>query len=123
MPAKREIGDAGEEAAARYLSRQGFKLLHRNLHLGRAGELDIVARERGTLVFVEVKSRMAGETLGGLENITAAKQHKLWDLGALYLQRHGGDHQGVRFDAVEVEFADAALKRHTIKHIRDAFRL
>lgn len=123
MPAKREIGAAGEEAAARYLARQGFKLLHRNLRLGRAGELDIVARERDTLVFVEVKSRMAGETLGGLENITVAKQRKLWDLGAQYLQRQGGDHQAVRFDAVEVEFADAALKRCEIKHIRDAFRL
>lgn len=123
MPAKRDIGAAGEEAAARYLARQGFKLLHRNLHLGRAGELDLVARERETLVFVEVKSRMAGETLGGMENITPAKQRKLWELGALYLQRHGGDHRAVRFDAVEVEFADAALKRSTVKHIRDAFRL
>jgi putative endonuclease len=123
MPAKREVGAAGEEAAARYLARHGFKLLHRNLHLGRTGELDIVARERDVLVFVEVKSRMAGETLGGLENITAAKQHKLWELGAHYLKAHGGDHKAVRFDAVEVEFADTTLKRHTVKHVKDAFRL
>lgn len=123
MPAKREVGDAGEDAAARYLAKHGFKLLHRNLHLGRIGELDIVARERETLVFVEVKSRLAGEVLGGFENITAAKQRKLWDLGASYLTRYGGDHKSVRFDALEVEFADAALKRHEIKHIRDAFRL
>jgi putative endonuclease len=123
VPAKRDVGEAGEEAAARYLAKQGFKLLHRNLRLGRTGELDIVARERETLVFVEVKSRMAGETLGGLVNITAAKQHKLWELGAHYLKRFGGDHKAVRFDAVEVEFVDAALRRHEIKHVRDAFRL
>jgi putative endonuclease len=123
MPAKREVGAAGEEAAARYLAKHGFKLLHRNLHLGRLGELDIVAREHDTLVFVEVKSRLAGEALGGFENITAAKQKKLWDLGASYLVRHGGDHKAVRFDAVEVEFAGEALTHHTLKHIRDAFRL
>lgn len=123
MPAKREVGAAGEEAAASYLAHHGFKLLHRNLHLGRTGELDIVARERDVLVFVEVKSRLAGEVLGGLVNITAAKQHKLWELGLHYLKVHGGNHKAVRFDAVEVEFTDGALKRHTVKHIKDAFRL
>ncbi len=123
MPAKREVGRAGEEAAARYLSQHGYKVLHRNLHLGRTGELDIVARERDVLVFVEVKSRMAGEVLGGLVNITEAKQRKLWELGLHYLKQHGGEHKAVRFDAIEVEFADEALRRHTVKHITDAFRL
>ena len=123
MPAKREVGIAGEDAAARYLAKHGFKLLHRNLRLGRTGELDIIARERSTLVFIEVKSRLAGETLGGFTNITPAKQRKLWDLGALYLARYGGDHLAVRFDAIEVEFTDALLKRHVVNHVKDAFRL
>jgi putative endonuclease len=122
VPSKREIGAAGEEVAARYLVQRHFRILHRNLRLSRAGELDIVARAGDILVLVEVKTRMAGETLGGLANITAAKQRKLWELGTLYLQRYGGDHKAVRFDAVEVVFADLALKRSQVVHIPDAFR-
>ena len=123
MPGKREVGLAGEEAAARYLKRQGLRILARNLRLGRLGELDIVARERAVLAFVEVKSRMAGEILGGFENITLAKQRKLYELGERYLYQYGGDHKAVRFDAVEVVFADPALKRCEITYLRDAFRL
>ncbi len=122
-PPKRATGQAGEAAAERYLKRQGFKLLYRNLHLGRAGELDLVMEQRGVLVFVEVKARLAGETLGGFVNITDAKQRKLWELGQLYLQRYPGTWRGVRFDAVEVEFADARLTEHSVKHLPDAFRL
>jgi putative endonuclease len=122
-PAKRATGQAGEAAAERYLKRQGFKLLHRNLHLGRAGELDLVMEHGGVLVFVEVKARLAGETLGGFVNINDAKQRKLWELGQLYLQRHPATWRGVRFDAVEVEFADSQLSEHTIRHLPDAFRL
>lgn len=122
MVSTREIGDAGEEAAARYLKKRGLRILHRNLRLGRTGELDIVARDRSLLVLVEVKSRIKGEILGGFGNITATKQRKLVDLGHHYLQRHGGDHSGVRFDAVEVEFNDRSLARYEIRHLPDAFR-
>lgn len=121
MASKREIGAAGEEAAARYLKRKGFKVLHRNLHLGRLGELDIVAMQQRTLIFVEVKSKLAGE-LGGFGNITAAKQRKLWDLGLAYLQRYDEKQQAVRFDAVEVSFADESMRNPEIRHIPDAFR-
>jgi putative endonuclease len=119
---KRALGAAGEEAAARFLKRGGFRILARNLRFGRTGELDIVAREGGTLVFVEVKARTAGETIGGLENITVAKQRKLWELAALYLRQYGGGQEAVRFDAVEVVFPDERLRQPTFHHIRDAFR-
>ena len=122
MPSTRAVGAAGEEAAARYLKRRGMRILHRNLHLGRTGELDIVAREGATLVFVEVKSKLAGDHLGGFSNITAAKQRKLVELAGFYLQKYGGDHRAVRLDAVEVEFADASFKRCEVRHLPDAFR-
>jgi len=117
----RETGAAGEEAAARYLARRGYRILHRNLRLGRTGELDIVAIKRGTLVFVEVKSKLAGD-LGGFTNITAAKQHKLVELAGTYLQQHQPRYTETRFDAVEVEYPDASLKRPVIRHLEDAFR-
>ncbi len=121
MASNREVGQAGEDAAAQYLKRRKYKLLHRNLRLGRLGELDIVAMDGKTLVLVEVKSKLAGE-MGGFDNITAAKQRKLRDLGLAYLQRHGGKHNAVRFDAIEVTFSSTGLKNPEIKHISDAFR-
>jgi Holliday junction resolvase-like predicted endonuclease len=73
-------------------------------------------------VLVEVKSKIAGQRLGGMENVTSAKQSKLRTLGAMYLQRYGGDHNSVRFDVIEIEFTDASLSRHVVRHIPDAFR-
>ena len=121
-PTKQRIGQAGEQAAVNFLKRKRFKILHTNLHLGRLGELDIVAMDKTTLAFVEVKAKMAGEVLGGFVNITHAKQRKLWDLGAAYLCKYGGKHTAVRFDAVEVEFPNSNLRNPKITHLPDAFR-
>lgn len=121
MDGRRDVGRAGEEAAARYLARHGYRILHRNLRLGRTGELDIVAMQGRTLVFVEVKSKLSGE-LGGFMNITAAKQRKLVELAEYYLQRYRHNHTAVRFDAVEVEYADARLRNPQIRLLPDAFR-
>ena len=54
--ARRAMGAAGEAAALRYLQRKGYRLLERNLRLGRTGELDLVMKDGSTLVFVEVKA-------------------------------------------------------------------
>lgn len=121
MPDRRDVGSAGEEAAARYLARHGYRILHRNLRLGRAGELDIVAMQGQTLVFIEVKAKLSGE-LGGFMNITAAKQRKLVELAEYYLQRHRHGQTAVRFDAVEVEYPDARLRNPQIRLLPDAFR-
>jgi putative endonuclease len=118
---RRDVGRVGEDAAAAYLSRHGYRILHRNLRLGRLGELDIVAMQRSTLVFVEVKAKISGE-LGGFANITAAKQRKLVALGEYYLQRYRHGQTAVRFDAVEVEYADKRLRDPQIRLLPDAFR-
>ena len=98
-----------------------MSILHRNLRLGRLGEIDIVAEHKGTLVFVEVKARFEGG-IGGIEHITPGKIKKLCDLAEAYLQRNQGKHTGVRFDAVEVVFSDAKLQQHQLRHLPDAFR-
>lgn len=121
MAGRRDVGNAGEDAAARYLSRRGYRILHRNLRLGRTGELDIVARQGSTLVFIEVKAKISGE-LGGFMNITPAKQRKLIELAEHYLQRYRPDPSAVRFDAVEVEFADPRLRNPQVRLLPDAFR-
>ncbi|MDQ3023224.1 MAG: YraN family protein, partial [bacterium] len=56
--ARRAMGAAGEDAALRYLRARGYRLLERNLRLGRSGELDLVMKDGGTLVFIEVKAML-----------------------------------------------------------------
>ncbi len=56
-----ELGKTGEELAGTYLMRRGFRILHRNWNLHKGYEIDIVAEKRGTLHFVEVKTRTASE--------------------------------------------------------------
>jgi putative endonuclease len=122
--ARRAMGAAGEDAALRFLQRRGFKLLQRNLRLGRSGELDLVMQDGAVLVFVEVKAMLLGEAITGLDKIHGLKQRKLIELASLYLQREAGKvkFSAVRFDAVEVAFPDGSLKDPQLRHIADAFR-
>jgi putative endonuclease len=124
--ARRAMGAAGEDAALRYLRARGFRLLERNLRLGRSGELDLVMKDGGTLVFVEVKAMLLGEAITGLDKIHAFKQRKLIELATIYLQRAAQRTQplrydAVRFDAVEVAFPDHSLKQPQVRHLPSAF--
>jgi putative endonuclease len=116
-----EVGRRAEDLAANHLRSISMRILHRNLRFGRLGEIDIVAEHDGYVVIVEVKAKLTGG-IGGLEHITAAKIRKLCTLAEAYLQRFPGEHRGLRFDAVEVQFADSSLQGATIRHIADAFR-
>lgn len=111
------IGRAGEEAAAHYLAAQGYRILHRNLRF-RSGEIDLVAEEKGVLIFVEVKTR-SGATFGtAAEAVTPRKQEQLVRLASIYLSGAGGERR-CRFDVVTVEPAANGEWRCAV--IRDAF--
>ncbi len=104
MPADREtpVGRAGEEAAARYLEAQGYRVVERNVRV-RRGEIDIVAEDQGVLVFVEVKTR-TGTGFGlAAEAVTPQKQRQLVRLAAAYLAARGWSDRLCRFDVVTVE--------------------
>lgn len=79
------LGVAAEKAAADYLVRAGLKIVARNWRC-RHGELDIVAREGATLVFVEVRQRSSSEFGGAAASIGAAKRAKLVAAAQAYLQ-------------------------------------
>lgn len=95
------IGREGEEAAAAFLSAQGYHILGRNVRF-RTGEIDIVAQDGSVLVFVEVKTRTSSRFGTPVDAITPQKQRKLVQLAALYLARLGSDDQPCRFDVVAV---------------------
>ena len=71
-----DLGRMGEEYAARYLREQGCEIVARNYH-SRFGEIDLVARRGGWLLFVEVKARKGGSMVSPWEAVTPSKQRKL----------------------------------------------
>lgn len=79
------LGNAGEDLACRYLEKRGYKILERNKHYSRFCELDIIAQDKNTTVFVEVKTRKSDAfgtpaeavTKTKLENIKKGVQHYL----------------------------------------------
>lgn len=111
------IGQRGESIAADYLTRAGLRILARNYRSGR-GELDIVAMDGATIVFVEVKTRCSDAFGAPEQAVTVAKQRQLVMLANRYLYRERRIGAPCRFDVVAVEFRDG---RCTIRHIPNAF--
>ncbi len=98
---RQNLGKAGEDLACRELARRGYAILARRYRT-RLGEIDIVADDHGTLVFVEVKTR-AGERCGSpAEAVTGWKQRRLARMAADYLARQGVADRACRFDVVAV---------------------
>jgi len=115
------LGTRGEKLAAQHLRRQGFKILYRNFRGRTGGEIDLVCRDRDTLVFVEVKTRTREDFGRPLEAVNRKKEHRI-SLGALAWLRLLGDPDiFFRFDVVEVLIASGEAPR--IELIRNAFQL
>ena len=93
------LGKTGEDLACRALRRRGYEILDRRYRT-RAGELDIIARENGTLVFVEVKTRSSARFGHPFDAVTRAKQRKLVAMADDYLARKGWQGRPCRFDVV-----------------------
>ncbi|WP_124727613.1 YraN family protein [Staphylospora marina] len=116
---RKATGRAGEEAAARFLSRKGLNILDRNWS-SRLGELDLVAVDGDTLVFVEVRTT-GGDRFGhGFQSVDLNKQRKVRRLAAQYLQMHRLHDRPVRFDVVSVR-VDRNLEVLHVEHIPGAF--
>lgn len=120
---KNNLGILGEEAAVKYLEKNGYEILDRNFKNDfgwRLGEIDIVAKDKkeNELVFVEVKTREYNKYKNTLpeENITYQKLKKLSKIANLYLRLKNLDSEAYRFDAVSVWF-DQETKEAKIKHI------
>lgn len=107
--------------AGRYLRRHGFKILYHNFRGRQGGEIDLVCRERDTLVFVEVKTRTREDFGRPLEAVNRAKQHRISLGGLAWLRLLGDPDIFFRFDIVEVTIAQDQKPR--IELVRNAFQL
>jgi putative endonuclease len=96
------LGIAGEDRACRELERRGYAIVARRYRT-RVGELDIVARDGETLVFVEVKTRSSEEYGLPSEAVSARKQRKIWLMALDYVMRTDWHDRPCRFDVVEVQ--------------------
>ena len=100
---RRQLGDAGEDLAAAALKKQGYKILERN-YVTPLGEIDLVARQGKTLIFVEVKTRRRGVFGSPGEAVHPAKQARLRRLADYYLKQKRLAEVPVRFDVVGIAF-------------------
>jgi putative endonuclease len=111
------LGRIGEDLACRELERRGYAIVARR-YRRRGGELDIIARDGATLVFVEVKTRDGREFGGAAEAVTGLKRHRMVQLALDYLVRHRLTNCSCRFDVVSIELVD---ERPTIEVFQNAF--
>lgn len=120
-PKHLETGEWGEDVAARFLQGKGFKILGRRVRLER-DELDIVARNGGVLVFVEVKTRKS-ETFGrAVRSVNRGKRATLSRAAVHYLRKLPEKPGFFRFDVVEV-IGEMDGGDPVIRHIENAFNL
>ena len=115
---RRTLGQAAEDEAARALERAGLAVVERNVRF-REGEIDLVCRDEGVVVFVEVKCRRAGWDEAPAAAVSWHKQRRLTRLAQHYLKWRRLDGVRCRFDVVSVTVdARGALD---VRHVRSAF--
>lgn len=110
-------GRAGEAMAADFLKQQGYRILEMNYRCS-IGEIDMVAREKGDLVFVEVKTRKSGAMGYPEQAVGLAKQKKMSQLALWYLRDKNIGDVAVRFDVVAIVLLSSGSD---IRLIRGAF--
>ncbi|MBF0538429.1 MAG: YraN family protein [Nitrospirae bacterium] len=118
------IGKYGEWVAMRYLKGLGYMIIERN-YKNEVGEIDIIARDDQTVVFVEVKTRRSDTFGQPIEAITRRKRKKIIETALLYMQGLTPE-PPARFDVVSVRLTgnkSSTGYQKTLQHIKDAFEL
>ena len=116
---KQKIGKKGESIAVRYLKKQGYRIIELN-YRSKAGEIDIIAREKRSLVFVEVKTR-SSRSFGSPKWAITPKKQKAISMAALYyLKMTNQNDVDARFDVVSIQLQGEDTQ---IELVRNAFDL
>jgi putative endonuclease len=115
---RRTLGQEAENTAARFLERAGLSVIERNVRFAH-GEIDLVCRDGGVVVFVEVKCRHARWGDAPAEAVSWHKQRRLTRLAEHYLKWRRLQHARCRFDVVAVTIQDDGSR--DVRHLRAAF--
>jgi putative endonuclease len=116
---EKSLGDRGEDAAAKFLKRHGFHILARSLD-SPLGELDIVAVDGRTVVFVEVKTRRSHDAGLPSEAIDQRKEQRMTQAALAYLKSNRLLNYSARFDVIAITWP-GNVRRPTIEHYKNAF--
>lgn len=114
----RFLGRDGEDRAAAYLKRKGYSIVDRN-YKSRFGEIDIIAKDKSFIVFVEVKARKNSENGEAKEFVNYSKQNRIRNTALMWLAANECDLQP-RFDVIEI-YTAPALFQNKLNHIENAF--
>lgn len=114
------LGDKGEAAAVSFLQSRGFTVLETNFRT-KSAEIDIIARERDTLCFIEVKTRRSIKKGLPREAVDTSKQKKIITGASWYLKQNRLFNSRIRFDVVEVFEEKDARSINLIKHAFQAY--
>ena len=109
-------GKRSEIIAADYLKKKGYKILETN-YKNKAGEIDVVAKDKDYIVFVEVKARTSQKFGHPFDAIDERKQQKIRVVASLYMVKNSKYGTNCRFDAISI----LGLENPEITHIVDAF--
>ncbi len=117
---KQSTGATGEELASTFLKKQGYKIVEKNFRT-KLGEIDIIALDRGTVSFVEVKTRKSTTFGYPQEAVSLRKQKKISQVASIYLNQKNLNAEKARFDVVAILLSPDQTEK--IELIKDAFEL
>jgi putative endonuclease len=115
----KKVGDKGEQIASEYLEKHGFEIIERNIRFGRMGEIDLIAKDGGVTVFVEVKTRKNLNYGEPEYAITKSKMNQIKKLANAYLYEKKISEIDCRFDVVTILYDENGKKK--LNHIANAF--
>lgn len=113
------LGDKGEKAAVTYLKKQGYRILAKQ-YRNQFGEIDIIAEDRKTAVFVEVKTRTTEAAGQPFEAVDRRKQDKITRVALAWLKKHQRLEKPSRFDVVSIVWPEGGAEPQ-ISHFQNAF--
>jgi putative endonuclease len=113
-----KAGEPGESLACEFLRRNGYQIVTRNFRC-RSGEVDVIARQGDTTVFVEVKDRGSASHGEGHEAVTFAKRRRIIRAAQLYAASRGLSESPLRFDVISIDRGEGEKRR--VRHDAGAF--
>lgn len=111
---RKKLGNRGEKIAANFLRKRGYRIIEKNYH-SRLGEIDIVARENDSVVFVEVKTRRSTDFGLPEEALSYDKRRRLTKVAMGYLAHRRIEDINCRFDVVSILMDDKKVRK--VKHV------
>ena len=117
MQNKRNIGNEYERIAGKYLEKHGYQIIEYNFY-SRHGEIDIIAKHEGYLVFVEVKYREDNKSGHPLEAVSLVKQKTICKCVLYYMKKNGIQDVPVRFDVVGILGNKVTLVQNAFEYIQ-----